>query len=154
MPTGRQVVKKIISKCVVCKRHLGKAYDVPVVAYLPDFRVNQTPPFAKVGIDFAGPLYAKEGNIMVKVYITLFTCCVTRVLHLDLVKDLSTLTFMNCLRRFTSRRGVPTLIISDNAKTFKATEKALKKLYESKEVRAYVENNKLEWKFNLERAPW
>ncbi len=61
---------------------------------------------------------------------------------------------MNCLRRFTARNGVPSLIISHNAKTFKATEKALSQLYGSQEVRAYLENNKLEWKFNLERALW
>ena len=61
---------------------------------------------------------------------------------------------MNCLRRFTARNGVPMLIISDNAKTFKATEKALSRLYDSREVRAYLENNRLQWQFNLERAPW
>jgi hypothetical protein len=60
---------------------------------------------------------------------------------------------MNCLRRFTARNGVPTMIVSDNAKTFKATERALTKLFGSLEVRAYLENNKLEWRFNLEKAP-
>ncbi len=48
---------------------------------------------------------------------------------------------------------MPSLIISHNAKTFKAAEKAVSQLYGSQEVRAYLENNKSEWKFNLERAP-
>lgn len=148
------MVKKIISKCVVCKRYMGKAYDNPTVASLPDFRVKEAPAFSKVGVDFAGPLYAKEGGSMVKVYIALFTCCVTRAIYLDLVRSLSASSFMNCLRRFAARNGVPRLIISDNAKTFKATERALSRLYSSREVRAYLENNKLEWLFNLERAPW
>jgi hypothetical protein len=138
----------------VCKRHLGKAYDKPKVGSLSRFRVKETPAFSKVGVDFAGPLYAKEGEAMVKVYIALFTCCVSRAIYLDLVRSLNASTFMNCLRRFTARNGVPTMIVSDNAKTFKATERALTKLFGSLEVRAYLENNKLEWQFNLEKAPW
>jgi hypothetical protein len=61
---------------------------------------------------------------------------------------------MNCLRRFTARNGVPTMTVSDKAKTFKATERALTKLFGSLKMRAYLENNKLEWRFNLEKPPW
>ena len=81
------------------------------------------------------------GKQMRKVYIALFSCCVTRALYLDLVEDLSATTFLRCLRKFTARMGTPTLIASDNAKTFKTTEKEL-------------ENRRIEWRFNLERAPW
>jgi hypothetical protein len=42
------------------------------------------------------------------------------------------------------------MIVSDNAKTFKATEKAFTKLFGSLKVQAYLENNKLEWRFKLE----
>jgi hypothetical protein len=110
--------------------------------------------FAKVRVDFAGPLYARECGEMVKVYIALFTYCVTRTVHLDLVRNLSMSSFLNCLRRFASRRGALTLIVSDNAKTFKAAQKAVKKLYESGKVRAYKRDNCVKWQFNLERAPW
>ncbi|VDM85426.1 unnamed protein product, partial [Strongylus vulgaris] len=43
---------------------------------------------------------------------------VTRLIHLDVVSDLSTLAFLNMLRRFFGRRGVPKSITSDNAPTF------------------------------------
>ena len=45
-------------------------------------------------------------------------------------------------------------MISDNAKTFKATAKGLKKLYSNKELQGYLEGDRIEWRFNLERAPW
>ena len=90
---------------------------------------------------------------MKKVYITLFSCCVTRALHLDLVEDLSAETFMQTLRRFTARRRTPVVIVSDNIKTFKATNKALKKLYDHPEVTRELSVKKTEWKFTLERAP-
>jgi hypothetical protein len=80
--------------------HLGKAYDKPRVGSLSEFRVKETPAFSKVGVDFAGPLYAKKVEAMVKVYIALFTCCVSRAICLDLVRSLNASTFMNCLRRF------------------------------------------------------
>ena len=145
---------KVIGKCLVCRKHMGKSYGIPAEAHLPEVRVRPSPPFSKVSVDFAGPLFAKEGNEMVKVYIALFTCCVTRAVHLDLVRDLSAFNFINCLRRFTSRRGTPSLIVSDNGKTFKAASKILRGLFKDKDVKTYLSGYCVEWKFNLERTPW
>ena len=41
---------------------------------------------------------AKEGSDMVKVYIALFTCCVTRAVHLDLVSNLSAPCFFKLFK--------------------------------------------------------
>ena len=155
VPKGRQVVKKVLSQCVVCKKFEGTPFAQPPVSSLPEFRVRPAPPFSKVGVDFAGPLYVKtRGKQMRKVYIALFSCCVTRALYLDLVEDLSATTFLRCLRKFTARMGTPTLIVSDNAKTFKRAEKELRTLYRHPEVRAELESRRIEWRFNLEKAPW
>ena len=43
-----------------------------------------------------------------------------RAVHFEFATDLSVDVFNRCLRRFAARRGLPELIISDNAKTFKA----------------------------------
>ena len=56
---GRQFVKKVIRKCFICKKLEGKPYSFPMIAPLPDFMVNEAPPFSRVGVDFAGPLYCK-----------------------------------------------------------------------------------------------
>ena len=93
------------------------------------------PPFSSVGVDFAGPLFVKSKNGHIrKVYITLFTCCVTRAVHLELVDDLSVETFKRCLRRFIARRGMPVLMVSGNAKTFKGAEKVLRRLSRDPQV--------------------
>ena len=103
---GRQAVKQSIRKCVVCKRYEGTAYPAPKTAELPSFRIQEAPPFTKVGIDFAGPLYVKtSGTQMKKVYIALFSCAVTRAIHLDITEDLETGTFLRCFRKFIARRG-------------------------------------------------
>ena len=155
IPKGRQVVKKILNQCVTCKRVQGRPYTGPPMASLPEFRVRKAVPFSKVGVDYLGPLYVRgSDNNMSKVYVALFSCCVTRAIHLELVQDQSVDTFRLCLRKFTARRGTPTLIVSDNAQTFKGTEKELRRLYAHPQVRADLDNQRMEWRFNLERAPW
>ena len=117
------------------------------MADLPGFRVA---PFPNVGIDFAGPLFVKCcAKCSSKVYIALFSCCVTRAIHFELVRNLSAETFLCCLRRFAGRRGMPSLIVSDNAKTLKAAERSVRRLFNQSKVKA-----KLTWRFKLERTPW
>ena len=152
---ARQFVKKILHSCLLCRKLEGKPYCPPPTGQLPEYRVKKSDPFANVGIDFAGPLYVKvKKGAMKKVYICLFSCCVTRALHLELVQDLSVPTFLNCLRRFCARRGTPDLINSDNAKTFKSTARFLKKLQVDRNFQAFLEAKRIKWKFNLELSPW
>ena len=152
---GRQCVHRVIKACLICKRLEGKAYDSPPSATLPEFRVKESPPFSKVGVDFAGPLYVKQpGGEMTKCYIALFTCCITPAVHLELVQNLLATTLVNCLKRLCARRGTPSLIISDNAKTFKATVKLLERLGNEEAVVDFLNSRKITWRFNLERAPW
>ena len=151
---GRQYVKKIIKSCFICKKLEGKSYESPAIAPLPEFRVREAPPFSKVGVDFAGPVYVKNQEGMVKAYIALFTCCITRAVHLELVENLNASTFINCLRRFSARRGTPSLLVTDNAKTFKASAKFIKKLLKNELVQNHFSSKGIIWRFNLERAAW
>ena len=87
-----------------------------------------------------------------KVYVLLFTCCSTRAVHLELALDLSANVFIRCLRIFRVMRGLPELIISDNAKTLKAAAKTLSELFLTQESR----NSwplRMDWRFNVDRAP-
>ena len=119
VPRGRQLAKRILGECVTCRKLIGKQFSAPPNAVLPVFRVKEAPPFLRVGVDFAGPLYVKEkpGQIS-KAYVAIYSCCVTRAVHLELVEDLSAEAFRHCLRKFVARRGMPVLTVLDNAKTF------------------------------------
>ena len=121
-------MKKLIHRCIVCRRLEGKPLIGPSPPPLPDFRVDQEPPFTFTGVDFAGPLHIKTGNAVLesKVWICLYTCCVTRAVHLEVVSDLTTAAFLRSLKRFAARRGLPRRFVSDNGKTFKAAAKTLK----------------------------
>ena len=79
--------------------------------------------------------------------------------YLDIVLDMSTETFIKCLKRFAAQRGLPQRglpqrFISDNGKTFKAAAKFLKSVFKDDTVRDYLAEKWCEWTFNVERAPW
>jgi len=70
VPKGRQAVKKILSRCVICRKLEGRAFTQPAAASLPEFRVNLAPPFSRVGVDFAGPMFFKGRGKQVEVRFT------------------------------------------------------------------------------------
>ena len=153
---GRSVVKLIIRQCTVCLRYEGKPYNIVSPPPLPEFRVREQPPFIYTGVDFAGPLHVKEGsdNRTSKVWICLYTCCVVRVVHLDIVPNLTTSAILRSFKRFTARRGLPRKLISDNGKTFVAAAELIKATTIDEEVQGYLAGVGVERQFNLERAPW
>ena len=152
---GRQIVRRLLNKCVICRKLGGRPYQAPLPPPLPEFRVKECSPFTYTGVDFAGPLYVKNySGPQQKVWICLYTCCVTRAIHLDLVPSLTASAFMRSLRRFSARRGTPLLMVSDNGKTFKSAAREITKLMNDPGVKQYFANARMKWTFNLKKAPW
>jgi len=60
---GREAVKKVLRKCVVCKRYEGKPYPTPMIADLPTEPVSTQPPFTHVGVDFAHCMQNQPRNL-------------------------------------------------------------------------------------------
>ncbi|XP_046841881.1 uncharacterized protein LOC124435998 [Xenia sp. Carnegie-2017] len=133
-----------------------RKYSFPTAkeACLPSSRVSKEPPFSNTGIDFAGPLYATNHQEMDKVFICLFTCASTRAVHLELVCYLSVLSFLQAFRRFVSRRGLPSRLISDNAKTFKSASKEVANILRSTDIQSELASKGVNWEFIIEKAPW
>ena len=157
---GRSQVKKVLGQCTKCRRTRGKAYRLPDPPPLPDFRVQRQEPFATTGLDYLGPLYVKQPNKrdVTKVWICLYTCAVTRAIHLETVTDMTATQFLQCLRRFMAICGKPSLILCDNAKQFHTTERVFNKLWaeatENDEVQDVCSGQQISWKFTVELAPW
>ena len=151
---GRESVKGLLKKCVVCKKLEGKPFSTPPAPVLPESRVSDEPPFAYTGLDFAGPLLTSDNGKAEKSYISLFTCASTRAVHLELLKNMSAKLFLLAFRRFVSRRGLPRKLISDNAKTFKAAAKEIRTITRGPNVERYLTNQGVTWDFISEKAPW
>ena len=84
----------------------------------------------------------------------LFTCATTRAVHLEIVTDLSVETFMQAFRRFSGRRSLPKVLISDNASTYMAAAEELLKLFSSALLTETLSRKGVTWKFIPKRAPW
>ncbi|GFY27232.1 phosphatidylinositol-glycan biosynthesis class W protein [Trichonephila clavipes] len=156
IPKGRQLVKTMIRICFVCKKYSAKPAD-QLSGQLPRDRITQSPPFQVVGIDFTGAILVKDNQGTRKSYVSLFTCAVTRAVHLELVSDMSTKCFLLALRRFLARRGNCKVIYSDNAHTFKAAKRELAyfaNILKDSEFQSFVADKGIHWKFIVECAPW
>ena len=128
------------------------------MAPLPANRVTPADAFVHTGLDYLGPLYVKSDSGRKKVWICLFTCLVTRAVHLELVDNLTAEQFVMCLRRFAARRGTPRYIMSDNAPQFKMTHKAIESAWQllskDPDVANHASTNNIQWSFITEHAPW
>lgn len=87
-------------------------------------------------------------------------CLVSKAIHLELVVDLITESFLNSLRRFVSRRGLCNNIYSDNATNFKEANNELSKFYnwvretvQNSDVRNFLLKNEIIWSFTPPRSP-
>jgi len=91
------------------------------------------------------------------VWISLFTCIVTRAIHLEIVDDMTTVSFLNCLRCFIATRGTPREIVCNNALQFKlaseTTNMIWKQILESEDVLQYSANYGVKWSFIVEIGP-
>ena len=146
---GRQIVKKVLKKCVQCNRVIRQHFEQPV-APLPAARCSKNAPFQVTGVDYAGPLYVRDGRG--KAWFIVFTCGTMRAIHIEMVTDMTTQSFIMAYDRFINRRGVPSIIYSDNAKTFQAADRKLKEIYRT--ARDRLANDGVEWRFIAEGAPW
>ncbi|KRY64759.1 hypothetical protein T4A_1795, partial [Trichinella pseudospiralis] len=147
---GRSAVKRVLRRCVVCRKENARCLN-QIMAPLPKNRLVETHAFDNVGIDFAGPLYVKEGRTISKIYICLFTCMATRAIHLEPTSDMTTQSFLAAFRRFISRRGKPSVVQTDNFRTFKLADKYIQDLFrgdEKQKIARAMTEEKIEWRFS------
>jgi hypothetical protein len=157
---GRSTVRQEIHKCVKCAK-VKPIKISELMGNLPAYRITQsTRPFINTGIDYAGPILTKQsrgrGTKSVKSYISLFICLVTKAIHLELVSDCTSESFINALKRFMARRGKPSIIVSDNATTFKGADREIQNCIKAAKVRSFIDDlsqDKIEFKFIPPRSP-
>ena len=157
IPQARQLIRSVLSACLACKKATAKPYPQLPPPVLPKSRTERIDVFNHVGLDYAGPFYVKETRRSKKVekaYVLLFTCAVSRAVHLELVARLDVAEFSMGFRNFVSRRGVPSLIRSDNALSFKRVAKELDQILTHPKMEKYIGDHRIRWEFYLERAPW
>lgn len=160
---GRNITRKISFRCVRCFRLKPVVYQ-PIMGNLPKHRVEPSRPFSVCGVDFAGPLMIKTSlrrNAALSMgYMCVFVCFSTKVVHIELVGDLTTISFISALRRFCDRRGKCSDIYFDNAKNFVGANRQLvelSNLFNNEENQSKLQNmlseSGIQWHFIPPRSP-
>ena len=127
-----------------------------MMAGLPSDRVQVAPALSKVGVDFFYPLKVKHLRKQEKRYGRLFTCLLTRGVHLEVAHSLSTDSFIMCLRRFIARRRKPTAIYSDNGTNFVGANRELQECpaeWNQDRIASTLSQEGIQWVFNPPAAP-
>nr|ACI49012.1 hypothetical protein Cbre_JD03.001 [Caenorhabditis brenneri] len=153
------LVKKVRSKCVTCRTMHANPFHYPFSKILPSIRSDIVHPFAYVGLDYFGPIRYQSRDDNNKVWVLLVTCLVTRSIHLEVVPDNTTHSFILALKRYFGRRGVPKSILSDNAPTFKLgysiMNTDLKTLINnSLTLTSFLEGRQIKIRFITPYSPW
>uniref|UniRef100_A0A1I7T407 Integrase catalytic domain-containing protein n=1 Tax=Caenorhabditis tropicalis TaxID=1561998 RepID=A0A1I7T407_9PELO len=153
------IVRKVRQQCWTCRKKHARPFKYNYNRILPPSRTSMVAPFKHIGLDYIGPLRYQRLDDLGKMYILLITCLITRAVHLEVVTDLTTLGFVNGLRRFISRRGSPTSIYSDNAPQFKLAYSMINEDLEtvidrSNVFTSFLAKEQIEIKFITPLSPW
>ena len=160
----RRHVRSITRGCITCCRESIKPQPQKM-GKLPTETITSSHPgivFAIVGVDNAGPIKIKSGPkckpIIVKDCV--FVAMSVKVVHIEVVSDLTTDAFLSCLRRFIACRGKPKTIKSDHGTNFVGADRELKNLTEFLQERKtqetvgnFCSSQAIHWKFIPEWAP-
>ena len=122
------------------------------MAELPPARLQSgEPPFTHTGSDCFGPFIVKHKRSELRRYGCIFICMTTRAIHLEVLPDLTTDSFINALRRFIAKRGPMTHLYTDNGSNFVGAERILREeiqAWNREKINEYLRQRSIVWKFN------
>ena len=154
---GKSTCKFVTSRCVECKRVSNQPMR-QVQGCLPQYRIpsQKMAPFNHTILDAAGPFAVTQRRSTVKRYLIIFACMIYRAVHIEVVQDLSQDAFLMAFDRFTARRGIPSLVRSDNGTNFTGGSKVLLDLWSGWAEKTEAHNSdygSIEWVFSSPKAP-
>ena len=160
---GTKIVRSVTRECLICRKYSARPQP-QLLGQLPIERVTPGPVFDSVGVDYAGPILTKYGHTrkptIIKSYVCVFVSFTVKAVHLELVSDLTAESFIACLKRFIARRGLLSLICSDNGTNFTGAARELKELYQflqtknlQDKVTDYLSTQHITWKFIPQHTP-
>lgn len=143
IPRGRAIIRRILDKCITCKKLNVYPFKYPKPHSYPVDKVNFSRPYQHVGIDFTGHIFIKSGSSHVKMYLLVFACLNIRAIHLELIPDMSCASFLLAFTRFCNFYSIPEAVYSDNASTFLQAMGVLSKSKANDDFESYLLKNNI-----------
>ena len=146
----QNALRSIKNKCVT--RRKSRAQTIaPVMADLPEDRLEASTAFTNAGVEYFGLFIVKIGGRNEKRWCCLFTCLTMRAVHIEVVPKLDTDSCLNAIMRFIAGRGKPNTIISDNWKNFVRAEREFAEYaaaWNKEGIEEHLIQRGIRWKFN------
>ena len=155
---AREEIREMDRQCNECRRRRANPVK-QVMAPLPRIRLKlPLRAYARTAVDFAGPFITVQGRgrQRTKRHLCLFTCLLSRAVHLEMAYGLDTDSFLNAFYHMVNRRGLPEEMISDNGSNFVGAERELRELVlqlDQDKIVKSVANKGVKWNFNPPLAP-
>ena len=153
-PSLTVTINRLVRECNICRILRAAPYAYPQAPLLPIARLAAQRPFAVCGVDYSGPHFIKQGRSRVKIWIALFSCMVSRAIHIETVPDLSAETFHQALQAMAWTRGAPRALMSDNATCFTKADKILQDLHKDRQIQENLAIKGITWDFTPVKAAW
>ena len=156
---AKRTISQCIRNCVRCLKLRGNQH-CPKMGDIPVERLDLAPPFAYIGIDVFGPWSVvsrrtRGGLSQSKRWAVIFICLGICAIHIEIINEMSSSSFINALRRFVALRGEVKLIRSDCGTNFigaaKCTDAKVINI-ESSDMKKFLSRKGIVWKFNPPHA--
>ncbi|XP_052708862.1 uncharacterized protein LOC128183749 [Crassostrea angulata] len=151
---GKRLISSVLHKYVTCRK-LRKNPKHQKISDLPEDRlIPGQPPFSSVGVDIFGTWdiisrRTRGGAANSKRWAALFTCLTTRAMHIEVVEEVTSSSFINALRRLIT---IPVQVLrSDRGTNFIGAAKELKVNVinvEEKHLHNFLNEQRTTWIFN------
>lgn len=151
---GSKLVAKVIHTCVPCRK-LRRPTENQQMAELPKERLEASAPFTYSGMDCFGPFIVKKARKEYKRYGLIFTCLYSRAVHIEMLEDLSTDSFINALRCFISLRGAVRQLHCDQGSNFIGARNEFKEALKQCDIKLleiFLTERQCEFVFNAPTA--
>lgn len=144
---GSKSIGRFVHKCVQCCKQ-RRLTEEQKMADLPEEHCEIAAPFTFCGKDCFGPFAVKNGHKEI------ITCLSSRAVHIEMLDELSTDSFMDALRCFISLRGAVSYLCCNQGKNFGGASNELKEALSNvtATLKAFLANRQLEFMFNAPSA--
>ena len=138
------VVRKILKKCVTCRRYNARPIKINTNAYRKTRVAPGTTPFSDVYVDHMGPFFVNLQGQKVKVWILVLTCMFTRGVNLIICRSLDTESFLKAVQQQIFSFGIFRYCVSDLGSSIKSGGSIIQSFLNDMEVKSFLESKGIE----------
>ncbi|KAI3351360.1 hypothetical protein L3Q82_005904 [Scortum barcoo] len=149
---AKRCISKVLNRCVICRKLRGKIEEQQMCD-LPADRLQMDPPFSYLGLGMFGPWEVstrrtRGGQANRKRWAILFTCLCARAVHVEIVEEMSSSSFINAFRRFVALHGPVKQLRSDCGTNFIGACREMGITTEQERIQDYLKEKRCVWIFN------